>query len=173
MPGLRGVEHVGVTVPDVAEAARFFIEVLGCEPVYESTPGRAPPEVLRQRLHVDPRSVLQTLRFLRCGHGPNIELLQYSTPEPPASAPRNSDTGAQHMALYVDDIQAAVDHLRAHGVEVMGEPLHTAAGPSEGTSWVYFRAPWGTYFELVSFPNGKGYEKTTQARLWHPADPAR
>jgi len=25
--------------------------------------------------------------------------------------------------------------------------------------------------ELVSFPNGKAYEKTTALRLWHPAFP--
>jgi hypothetical protein len=26
--------------------------------------------------------------------------------------------------------------------------------------------------ELISYPNGKGYEKETSRRLWHPADPA-
>jgi hypothetical protein len=28
-------------------------------------------------------------------------------------------------------------------------------------------------FELVSYPNGKGYEEDTHKRLWHPAYPAR
>jgi hypothetical protein len=27
--------------------------------------------------------------------------------------------------------------------------------------------------ELVSYPNGKGYEKETSRRLWHPADPGK
>jgi hypothetical protein len=26
--------------------------------------------------------------------------------------------------------------------------------------------------ELVSFPNGKTYEKTSAVKLWHPAHPA-
>jgi hypothetical protein len=27
--------------------------------------------------------------------------------------------------------------------------------------------------ELVSFPNGKGYERETDRRLWHPAHPEK
>ena len=36
-------------------------------------------------------------------------------------------------------------------------------------SWIYFLTPWGMQLELVSFPNGKGYEMETTVRLWHPA----
>lgn len=32
-------------------------------------------------------------------------------------------------------------------------------GMSAGESWVYFKAPWGMQLELVSFPEGKAYEK--------------
>ncbi len=30
LPGLRGHDHTGVTVPDIAEAEAFFTDVLGC-----------------------------------------------------------------------------------------------------------------------------------------------
>ena len=60
-------------------------------------------------------------------------------------------------------------HLKAHGVRVLGEPVVRTSGPSAGQTWVYFLAPWGMQFELVSFPGGKGYEKDTTGRLWHPA----
>ena len=33
-------------------------------------------------------------------------------------------------------------------------------------------SPWGLQFELVSFPDGKAYEKEYLTRLWHPAFPA-
>jgi glyoxylase I family protein len=36
---------------------------------------------------------------------------------------------------------------------------------------VYFLSPWGMQFELVSFPNGKAYEKDSPVKLWHPARP--
>ena len=44
-------------------------------------------------------------------------------------------------------------------------------GPSAGQTWVYFRAPWGMQFELVSYPAGKGYEQETDRRLWSPVHP--
>ena len=31
MPGMRGINHVGLTVPDLAQAESFFSDVLGCE----------------------------------------------------------------------------------------------------------------------------------------------
>src|SRR5262249_24981573 len=54
----------------------------------------------------------------------------------------------------------------------LDEPTVRTEGPSAGQTWVYFLAPWGMQLELVSFPNGKAYEKHSAIRLWHPADPA-
>ena len=31
LPGLRGVDHIGITVPDMEQATAFFVDVLGCE----------------------------------------------------------------------------------------------------------------------------------------------
>ena len=53
----------------------------------------------------------------------------------------------------------------------MGEPV-ASAGASAGQRWIYFRAPWGMQFELVSFPGGKAYETDAPVKLWHPAHPA-
>jgi len=52
----------------------------------------------------------------------------------------------------------------------MGEPI-PSAGPALGQRWIYFRAPWGMQFELVSYPGGKAYEQDTPVKLWHPAHP--
>ncbi len=54
----------------------------------------------------------------------------------------------------------------------MGEPTLRTAGPNAGQTWVYFLTPWGMQCELVSFPNGKGYEKDTDRRLWQTTKPA-
>ena len=53
----------------------------------------------------------------------------------------------------------------------IGQPVVRTEGPSAGQTWVYFLTPWGMQLELVSFPDGKGYEKDTDRRLWHPARP--
>ena len=41
LPGLRRLDHVGFTVPDLDEATRFLVDVLGCEYLYPLGPVRA------------------------------------------------------------------------------------------------------------------------------------
>lgn len=172
LPGLRGTDHIGFTVPDLDEAVAFFVGVIGCEAFYELGPFRSDGDWMQTHLDVHPRAVMKRLRFLRCRHGSNFELFEYDAPDQNRAQPRNSDVGGYHLAFYVDDIGAAVAHLKARGVRVLGEPTVRTAGPSAGQSWVYFLAPWGMQLELVSFPQGKGYEGEIERRLWHPADPA-
>lgn len=171
LPGLRGVDHVGVTVPDLDEAERFLVDVLGAVHVYTLGAKSADDDWMTEQLGVHPRTVIREIRFYRLGAGLNLEVFQYDAADGQAGPPRNSDLGGHHLALYVDDLDAAVAHLRAHGVDVMGVPV-ASAGASEGQRWIYFRAPWGLQFELVSFPGGKAYEVDAAVRLWHPAHPA-
>lgn len=173
LPGLRGADHVGITVPDLEAASAFLVDVLGAEPFFDLGPAAAAEDGLAARLGVDPSARLRKVRFLRLGHGLNIELFEYEVAGQLRMAPRNSDVGGHHLALYVDDMAAAVAHLHAHGVEVMGEPLRREAGPNGGLSWVYFRTPWGLQMELVSYPEGRGYERMTARRLWDPRAPGR
>ena len=76
--------------------------------------------------------------------------------------PRNSDVGGHHVALYVDDLDAAVAYLREQGVRVLGR-ADGELGAHEGQRWVYFLAPWGMQFELVSYPDGKAYFRNPEA----------
>ena len=40
LPGLSGLDHVGLTVPDLEEATRFLVDVIGCEYLYSLGPRR-------------------------------------------------------------------------------------------------------------------------------------
>lgn len=172
IPGLRGTEHIGFTVPDLDQAERFLVDVIGCVRVYSLGPFTHPDDDwMLEHLGVHPRTVMRELRFFRCGHGPNFEVFQFEPADGAAAQPRNSDIGGHHLALYVDDFDAALDHLRANGVEIMGDATFSSSW-SAGQRWVYFRSPWGMQFELVSYPDGKAYEKDAAAKLWHPANPA-
>ena len=173
IPGLRGGDHVGFTVPDLDVAEDFLVRILGAEPIYILGSKRSDDtDWMTVQLGVHPRTTIEQIRFYRLGTGLNIELFQYDAADGQLPHPRNSDIGGHHLALYVDDLDAAVAYLREHDVEVMGEPV-ASAGASEGQRWVYFRAPWGMQFELVSYPGGKAYERDGGPLLWHPADPAR
>jgi catechol 2,3-dioxygenase-like lactoylglutathione lyase family enzyme len=159
MPGLQRLDHVGITVPDLAEATAFFVDVLGCEYMYTLGPFRDDTGTwMTDHLNVHERAVMRELHFFRCAGAAVFEVFEYSAPDQNTRPPRNSDVGGHHVALYVDDLDAAIDYLRAKGVTVLGEPT-VSKGPSEGQRWVYFLAPWGMQFELVSYPNGKAFDR--------------
>jgi catechol 2,3-dioxygenase-like lactoylglutathione lyase family enzyme len=173
LPGLRGTDHIGFTVPDLDEAVDFFVNVLGCEEFYELGPYESDGDWMHEHLNVHPRTVMKKLRFLRCGHGSNFELFEYESPDQNPRQPKNSDIGGHHLAFYVDDFDTALEYLRDNGVRILGQPTVRTEGPSAGQTWVYFLTPWGMQLELVSFPGGKGYEKEITGRLWHPAYPEK
>ncbi len=172
IPGLRGTEHVGFTVPDLEEATAFFVDIIGCEYMFELGPFAAEDDWMATHLNVHPRTVMRRLRFFRCKHGTNFEIFQYEAPDQNLIQPKNSDIGGFHLAFYVDDFDAAVAYLSEKGIRLQGKPTVRTTGPNAGQTWIYFLSPWGMQFELVSFPNGKGYEANTTSRLWHPAKPA-
>jgi catechol 2,3-dioxygenase-like lactoylglutathione lyase family enzyme len=159
LPGLRRLDHIGFTVPDLSQATAFLVNVLGCEALYDLGPYRDDTgDWMREHLNVDPRAVMQHLRFFRCGDAAVFEVFEYNAPNQRLDPPANSDVGGHHVALYVDDLDAAVAFLTARGVTVMGAPT-VSTGPSEGQRWVYFLAPWGMQFELVTYPDGKAFDR--------------
>ncbi|GGH43704.1 VOC family protein [Microbacterium album] len=177
IPGVRGTDHIGFTVPDLDEAEAFLVGVLGAVRVYTLGAKQSDDDWMQRQIGVHPRTVIREIRFYRLENGSNLEVFQYDAADGQAPQPRNSDIGGHHLAFYVEDMDAAVAYLRAQDVEVMGDPV-ASAGASAGQRWVYFRAPWGMQFELVSFPDGKAYEIDTALQdtpgtaLWHPARPA-
>lgn len=157
IPGLSRLDHIGFTVPDLDEASAWLVDVLGCEYLYRLGPFADEGTWMADHLHVDPRAVMRELRFFRCGGQAVFEVFAYEAPERRLTPPRNSDVGGHHVALYVDDLDAAVSYLRERGVHVLGEPT-TSRGASAGQRWVYFLSPWGMQFELVSYPGGKAFD---------------
>jgi catechol 2,3-dioxygenase-like lactoylglutathione lyase family enzyme len=168
LPGLAGADHVGITVPDIEAATRFFVDVIGCKVVFDVGPFMAADDWMQRHLGVEPRSKIKKLRMLKCANGPAIELFEYEAADQKPSGPRSSDVGGHHLGFYVKDLNAAVAHLRTHGVKVLGEPTLMTEGPSAGLHWVYFTAPWGMTMELVSYPQGMAYEAGAEEILWTP-----
>jgi catechol 2,3-dioxygenase-like lactoylglutathione lyase family enzyme len=138
LPGLRGVDHIGITVPNMEQATAFFVDVLGCELLYE----REPPgdDAPRDRLGVPAGSRIQGVRFLRCSNGANIELFEFYSPDQREEFPRPSDVGIQ-----------------LPGPEA-----------GEGNRFIYARTPWGLTVELISYPASMAYEQHSDARRWRP-----
>jgi catechol 2,3-dioxygenase-like lactoylglutathione lyase family enzyme len=168
MPGLRGHDHTGITVPD------FFVNVLGCKEAMSFGPfADEKGNFMTQLVNVNPRAVINKITLVRCGYGSNIELFQYTSPDQKDMTPKNSDIGGYHIAFYVDDIKAAKDYLDSKGVKTFFGPFPVNEGPAAGQAITYFLAPWGLQMEIISYPKGMAYEKTSPIKLWSPTDPAK
>ena len=174
LPGVRGINHIGLTVPDLAQAESFFTDVMGCEKATSFGPFMDDKGTFMQDLlDVDPRAVVEEITLMRCGFGSNIELFKYTAPDQKTVTARNSDIGGHHIAFYVDDIDAVAADLKAKGIRTLMGPLPVSDGPAAGQSIIYFFAPWGLQLEAISFPQCMAYEKDGGPILWSNTDPSK
>lgn len=173
MPGMRGAEHLGITVPNMEEAVNFFVKVIGCEASIKLGSFKFEDDWMNVHLNVDPRAEIKRFQMVRCGQGTNLEIFEYNAPRQNAAPPKNSDIGGHHLAFYVEDMDKAVAYLQANGVKTLGKPSSFTEGPAAGLTWMYFLAPWGMQLEIVSHPKGMAYEKTAKRALWDPRKPAQ
>ena len=169
LPGVRGVDHVGFTVPDANAAVAFFHDVIGCEEAFRFGPIKDDQgSLMKDLVNVHPRAEIQQIVMMRCGQGSNIELFQYKSPDQRSEPPKNSDVGGHHVAFYVTDLAAAVNKAKALGVKTFMGPFAVTEGPAAGQSITYILTPWGMQLELISYPKGMAYEKGSGVRLWAP-----
>lgn len=172
IPGMRGHDHTGITVPDMKQAVDFFTEVVGCKKAMSFGPFADDKGTFMQDvLGVDPKAVIEQITMVRCGSGSNIELFKYTAPDQKDVTPKNSDIGGFHIAFYVDDVAAAKAYLDGKGVKTRMGPIPVSDGPAAGQTILYFQAPWGLQLEAISYPNGMAYEKGAETVLWSPKNP--
>lgn len=174
MPGMRGHDHTGITVPDMKQAVDFFTDVVGCKAAMSFGPFADDKGTFMQDvLGVDPKAVIEQITMVRCGVGSNIELFKYTAPDQKNAQPRNSDIGGFHIAFYVDDVAAAKAFLDSKGVKTRMGPIPLSEGPAAGQTILYFQAPWGLQLEAISYPAGMAYEKGADTVLWSPKDASK
>jgi catechol 2,3-dioxygenase-like lactoylglutathione lyase family enzyme len=169
MSNIRAVEHIGLTVPDLERATTFFAEAFGAQMIYDMIDAPLSGPGIEQGLGVPEGAVIEAIRMLRLGNGPNLELFTYSgvTQRDPVVP---SDYGLQHFCVYVDDIDAAAARLEKAGGTLLSAPSELPGGDAgPGNRYVYTRTPWGSTVELVTYPSAQAYEEGTQLRRWRPA----
>jgi len=123
------LDHIGIAVKDLAAALAFYRDALGLD--IEGTEDVASQKV---RAH-----------FAGVGES-RLELLEATGPDSPiAKFLDKRGPGLHHITLRVDDIQAALDQLRAKGIRLIDEQPR----PGAERSLVAFVHPASTGGVLV------------------------
>lgn len=169
---VRGIDHIGITVPDIEAATLFFEKAFAATVIYHSVePGseNIDHQAQENTLKLFPGTKIRAIRMLALPNGPGIELFEMHGPEQQSPA-RPSDFGLQHFAVYVDDFKTAISAFIAAGGEMFTEPkpLSFPAERGEGNAFCYGKTPWGSVVELISWPSPMPYEKSTELRRWKP-----
>jgi catechol 2,3-dioxygenase-like lactoylglutathione lyase family enzyme len=124
----RGIDHMGITVPSIKEAAEFFHDTFGCDHVttieYPITDSRSQD----RKTLVAPRASSMTIAMFRCGVGSNVELFEFANSKGRKSPSNLEDVGIQHIAFYTDNMERAVAYLKSKGLTILAPmPCRTTA----------------------------------------------
>lgn len=168
---IRGIDHIGLTVPDIEEATQFFKQAFGARICYDTLTPQQPAQEgaeSEQKLGLREGAKVRHIRLIQIGQGASIEMFQFENTQQrsPALA---VDYGIQHMALYVEDMSEAIRHFESAGGILLSSPNPLPnVEKGEEHLFVYGRAPWGTLIELLSYPHGIDYPQTSESHRWTP-----
>jgi methylmalonyl-CoA/ethylmalonyl-CoA epimerase len=127
---INKIAHIGVAVKDIEEAEKFYTEVLS--------------------LKVHDREQLREIKtsFISVGDTA-IELLQSTTPEGVINKfIEKRGEGVQHIAYQVENIEKALQDLKAKGVVLIDEKPRRGAHNSK-VAFINPKSTYGILIELV------------------------
>src|SRR3954463_12383351 len=138
---LKRMDNVLIVVDDLEAVKAFFME-LGLTLEGEQT---VEGPLVGQLIGLN--DVRAPLAMLRTPDGQGIELDKFHTPGAlrfgPVDAPVNA-LGIRRIMFAVDDINALVAHMRAHGAELIGEMQY-----GDAYRLAYIRGPEGIIVALA------------------------
>jgi methylmalonyl-coA epimerase len=131
---ILGVDHIGIAVEDLKEVGSFYTEALGL-------PNNGEETVAEQKV---------TTGFFPTPNGSEIELLAATEDSSPIAkfiAKNGGRGGIQHVALRVDNLEAALADLKAKGIKLIDEKPRKGAGGAN-IAFVHPKATHGVLLEL-------------------------
>lgn len=132
---VKRIDHVGIAVADVAAAKRLYEDLLGLK-------------LTREEVVTD--QGVRTLFYPIAGV--KLELLESITPDGPiARHLEKKGPGMQHLAVEVEDIEAAIAELKAKGVRMVDETPRKGVEDTR-IAFVHPKDTHGVLLELVELP---------------------
>ncbi len=128
---IEKIDHLGIAVKSIADGKNFWTDVLGLEIEATET--------------VESQKV--TTAFLPVGES-EVELLESTAPEGPiAKYIEKKGEGIQHVAFRVQNIDAALDELKAKGIKLIDQEPRNGAGGAR-IAFLHPKATNGVLVEL-------------------------
>ncbi len=125
------IDHLGIAVNDIDQSRKFWSDVLGLD--FEGT-----ETVEEQKV---------TTAFFPVGES-EVELLASTSPDGPvARYIEKRGQGIQHVAFRVENIEQALEELKAKGVRLIDEKPRRGAGGAK-IAFIHPKATGGVLVEL-------------------------
>lgn len=132
---IKRINHIGIVVQDIEEPLA----------VYHEAPGLGVPEI-RER-----PDLAAKIAFVPIGES-EIELVQPLTSESDAARfLEKRGEGIHHICLEVDDVESALDDLRAKGLQLIDE-VPRVAPEGERFAFIHPKSLRGVLIELYESP---------------------
>ena len=133
------IDHLGIAVNKIDEAKKLYHDILGL-------PFAGAETVAEQKV---------TTAFFPCGDS-EVELLESTAPDGPIAKfiEKNQGRGGiQHIAFRVDNLEKALEELKAKGVELIDQKPRKGAGGAK----IAFLHPKATFGVLVELSEREGH----------------
>jgi len=125
------IDHLGIAVNSIDQGKKFWADILGLQ--FEGT------ETIREQK--------VTTAFFPVGES-EVELLESTAPDGPiARYLEKKGEGIQHIALRVEDIEAALQELKDKGVRLIDEKPRKGAGGAR-IAFLHPKSTGGVLVEL-------------------------
>jgi methylmalonyl-CoA/ethylmalonyl-CoA epimerase len=109
---VKHIDHIGIAVKDIGQAGKFYTDILGIQMQDQEV-------VSEQKVRV---------AFLPITDS-EVELLESTEPDGPvAKYIENRGEGVQHIAFRVENIDEALEELKAKGVRLIDQEARKGAG---------------------------------------------
>ena len=118
----HGLEHTAIASPDPKRLAEWYVQKLDFRINYTYGGNY----------------------FVRASNG---TLLEFIPSEGDRAPQQMKDPGIRHLAIAVDDFDAAMEELRKRGIEFLAQPI-----AMQGNRLVYFSDADGNYLHLIKRP---------------------
>jgi glyoxylase I family protein len=119
----QGLEHTAISSPNPEKLAHWYVDYLG--------------------FHIN--FAYGGNFFVKAPNGSMLEIIPGEGSVPPQTMASNKVPGIRHLAIAIDDFDAAHELLKGKGIQFLGEPLN-----NQGNRLAFFNDGDGNLLHLIA-----------------------